>query len=66
MDSLSNRLQELAINNNCFNGEDLSSEHQFLEDSKKEIESNFSDLHCSVYSGRRIMCFSVEFGHFLT
>ena len=45
MDSLSNRLQELAISNNCFDGEDLSNEQQFLEDSKKEIEPNFSDLH---------------------
>ena len=66
MDSLSNRLQELAISNNCFNEENLSNEQQFLEDSKKEIESNFSDLHCIFYSGRRIMCFSMEFGHFPT
>ena len=66
MDSLSNRLQELAISNNCFNGEDLSNEQQFFEDSIKEIEPNFSDLHCSFYSGRRIMCFSINFGHFPT
>ena len=66
MDSLSNRLQELAISNNCFNEENLSNEQQFLEDSKKEIESNASDLHCSFFSSRRIMCFSMEFGYFPT
>ena len=44
----------------------MSNELQFLEDSKNEIESNFSDVHCSFCSGRRIMCFSMELGHFPT
>ena len=44
----------------------MSNELQFLEDSKNEIESNFSDVHCSFCSGRRIICFSMEFGHLPT
>ena len=45
-------------------GENLSNELHLLDDSKKEIESNVSDVYCSFYLGKKILCFSMELGHF--
>ena len=38
-------------------GKNLSNEHHFLDDSKKEIESNVSDVYCSFYLGKKSCVF---------
>ena len=56
----------MAISNNCFSGKDLSNKNQFLEDSKKEIESLITKLNCSFFCGKRFMTFSMEIGFYTT
>ena len=62
MDSLTQTLEKLNINDEHHSGENLSNESDFLEETKEKIEKSFDFSNCNFYYGKRIMTLSVELG----
>ena len=61
MESLSQQLGNLNLNDSFYTGQDLSNEETFLENLKKLIDESLFEAHqCSFYFGKRLMTFSVE------
>ena len=59
MDSLTQKLEKLNITEH-YSGEILSSESDFLEETKEKVEKDLDFSKCSFYFGKRIPTLSVE------
>lgn len=59
MKSLSRQLKNLSLSGDCYTGENLCNESNFLEKTKK-IEEEITSSNCSFYFGKRVMTISVE------
>ena len=62
MDSLTQTLEKLNINDEHYSGENLSNESDFLEETKEKVEKSFDFSNCNFYYGKRIITLSVELG----
>ena len=62
MDSLTQTLEKLNINDEHYSGENLSNESDFLEETKEKVEKSFYFSNCNFYYGKRIITLSVELG----
>ena len=60
MESLSQQLRDLNLSDDFYVRSDLSNETNFLEKAKEKIEGQVTSSNCGFFSGKRIMCFSVE------
>ena len=60
MESLIKKFEQIKIDDDCYFGENLEHEHNFLNNLKEKIQENFEDSKCSGFFGKRTMSLCVE------
>ena len=66
MESLVKKIEQIKIADDCYFGENLEHEHNFLNDLEEKIQEKFEDSECSNFFGKRIMSLCVEMNQEIT
>ena len=56
----SKKIKQIKITDDCYPGESLEHEFNFLHKLEQKIEEKFDDFSCSNFFGKRSMSFCVE------
>ena len=54
------KIEQIKISDDCYSGETLENEFNFLHNLEQNIEEKFDDSSCSNFFGKRSMSFCVE------
>ena len=60
MELLIKKVEQIKISDDCYSGENLEHEFNFLLNLEQKIEEKFDDSSCSNFFGKRSMSFCVE------
>ena len=60
MELLIKKIEKIKISDDCYSGENLEHEYNFLHELEQKIEEKFDDSSCSNFCGKRSMSLCVE------
>ena len=60
MELLIKKIKQIKISDDCYSGENLEHEYNFLHELKQKIEEKFDDSSCNNFFGKRTMSLCVE------
>ena len=60
MELLIKKIEKIKISDDCYSGENLEHEYNFLHELEQKIEEKFDDSSCSNFFGKRTMSLCVE------
>ena len=63
---VSKKIEQIKIADDCYFGENLEHEHNFLNDLEEKIQEKFEDSECSNFFGKRTMSLCVEMNQEVT